>query len=327
MNERIDYVLPPGTLSAADDQFHEPPTDDWWQIETNWAWFFVPEARLGCWIYHLVRPNMGIEAGSVQIWDDTAWHHTEVPYFRSSSGGRLANDRDHRDHTYSTGFRWTVLEPLERYRLRYEDGDIVKFDLEWTAIMDPWAPPKGKPPAITHLDQFGRVTGSLELHGETMAVDCFAMRDRSWQIARPEGAGTPFWAAEWTGGYMTAAADSQTAFFGTRFVVLDGHLSPVVESEVRRERDRDHGYLRRIIVTGTDEDGRQFEAIGEAVSRMIVPIPGVQALSVNSLMDYRINGVQAWGDDQDAWAFSTWAAMRRKQMGYNDVRYSPADCG
>jgi hypothetical protein len=160
-----------------------------------------------------------------------------------------------------------------------------------------------------------------------MAVDCFAMRDRSWQIARPEGAGTPFWAAEWTGGYMTAAADSQTAFFGTRFVVLDGHLSPVVESEVRRERDRVHGYLRRIIVTGTDEDGRQFEAIGDAVSRMIVPIPGVQALSVNSLMDYRINGVQAWGDDQDAWAFSTWAAMRRKQMGYNDVRYSPADCG
>ena len=324
---RIDHELPAGTLTEADDAFHVPPDDDWWQIETNWVWFFVPERRLGCWIYHLVRPTIGIEAGSVQVWDDTAWHHTEVPYFRNVLAAPLPPASDLRDHTFATGFRWTVLEPLERYRLQYRDGDVCSIDLTWTAIMDPWAPPKGTPPAITHLDQFGHVTGELVLHGETMAVDCHAMRDRSWRITRPEGWDTPFWGARHTGGYMTAAADATTAFFGTRFSVLDGHLSPLVESAVRRERDRNHGFLRRIVVTGRDEHGRELEVVGDAVSRMIVPLPGVHGVSVNSLVDYRINGIQAWGDDQDSWALGSWSAMRRRQMGLVDVRSNPWDTG
>jgi hypothetical protein len=325
--ERFDYEMPANRLTEEDDRFHVPPNDDWWQIETNWVWFFVPERKLGCWIYHLVRPTIGIESGSLQVWDDSAWHHTEVPYYRSIVMGPLAETRDLRDHTFNTGFRWTMVEPLERYHLSYEDDDALRFDLEWTAIMDPWAPPKGEPPAITHLDQFGRVTGELVLHGATVTVDCYAMRDRSWRITRPESRNMPFWSGEGGGGYMTAAANAGTAFFGTRFVVLDGHLSRIVKAEVWRERDRDHGFVRRIIVTGHDEDGREFESVGESVSRMIVPIPGVQAVSVNSLMDYRINGIQAWGDDQDSWSLGTWSAMRRRQMGLIDVRYTPSTSG
>ena len=126
---------------------------------------------------------------------------------------------------------------------------------------------------------------------------------------------------------MAAAADASTAFFGTKWIVLDGHLSPVVESEVRRERDREHGFLRRIVITARDEEGRELEAIGESVSRLIAPVPNTNVVSVNSLMDYRINGNQAWGDDQDSWALSTWAAMRRKQRGLVDVRHIPPDTG
>jgi hypothetical protein len=44
-------------------------------------------------------------------------------------------------------------------------------------------------------------------------------------------------------------------------------------------------------------------------------------------MDYRINGVQAWGDDQDSWALGTWAAMRRKQQGLIDARTTPPNSG
>ena len=327
MTDRIDYTLPAGTLSDDDDGFHVPPNDDWWQLETNWVWFFVPERKLGCWAYHMIRPNMGLDSGSVQVWDDTAWHHTEVPYYRNVLTGRLPAERDLRDHTFSTGFRWTVLEPLERYRLRYDDEGICSFDLEWTAIMDPWVPLRGDPPVATHIDQWGHVTGELRLHGETMHVDCYAMRDRSWQIARPEGGTTPFWGGEINNGWMAAAADASTAFFGTKWIVLDGHLSQVVESEVRRERDRNHGFLRRIFINARDADGRDLEAVGESVSRMITPVPGTSAVSVNSLMDYRINGVQAWGDDQDSWALGTWAAMRRKQMGLVDARVTPPNTG
>ena len=241
--------------------------------------------------------------------------------------GQLPAERDLHDYTFSTGFRWTMLEPRQRYRLRYDDAGVCSFDLEWAAIMEPWLPPKGDPPRYTHLDQWGHITGELVLHGESMAVDCYAMRDRSWQITRPEGGVTPFWGGEINNGWMAAAADANTAFFGTKWIVLDGHLSQVVESEVRRERDREHGFLRRIVITARDEDGRDFEAIGESVSRLIAPIPNSHAVSVNSLMDYRINGIQAWGDDQDSWGLGTWAAMRRKQQGLIDLRHTPPNSG
>jgi len=328
VTDRIDYKSPPGVLTEADDGFHVPPNDDWSQLETNWVWFFVPERKLGCWIYHFIRPTIGVDAGSIQVWDDSSWHHTEIPYYHQVLYGRHPAHSDLRDHTFSTGFRWTVLEPLERYRLRYNDPGICSFDLEWAAIMKPWAPPKGDPPRITHLDQWGRVTGTLVLHGETMAVDCYAMRDRSWQLTRPDGvASMTFWGGQIFNGWMAAAADANTAFFGTKWIVLDGHLSPVVESEVRRERDREHGFLRRIIITVRDEEGRELEAVGESVSRLIAPIPNTNVVSVNSLMDYRINGIQAWGDDQDSWALSTWAAMRRRQMGLRDARSVPPNTG
>jgi hypothetical protein len=153
------------------------------------------------------------------------------------SNGRLPGERDLRDYTYASGFHWTTLEPLQTYRIEFHDRDIISFNLEWDAIMDPWIRPQGDPPRVGHLDQFGHVTGELKLHNETMAVDCYAMRDRSWHHIRPEP-----WKDGWTQdvspcGYITAAADANTAFFGTNFLVLDGHLTPVVTGEVRRERD------------------------------------------------------------------------------------------
>jgi hypothetical protein len=63
------------------------------------------------------------------------------------------------------------------------------------------------------------------------------------------------------------------------------------------------------------------------VSRLIAPVPNTNVVSVNSLMDYRINGMQAWGDDQDSWALGTWAAMRRKQQGLVDTRPTPPNTG
>jgi len=328
MIERIDYELPSGRLTADADGFHVPPNDDWRQLETNWVWFYVPERKLGCWLYHFIRPTIALQAGSIQVWDDTAWHHTEIPYYHEVTYGELSAERDLHDFTFSTGFRWTMLEPLQRYRLRYDDAGVCSFDLEWDAIMDLWVPPKGDPPAFTHLDQWGHVTGELVLHGERMTVDCYAMRDRSWQLTRPDGtASMSYWGGLINNGWMAAAADAGTAFFGTKWIVLDGHLSPVVESEVRRERDRKHGFLRKIVITARDEEGRDLEAVGESVSRLIALVPNTNVVSVNSLMDYRINGIQAWGDDQDSWALGTWAALRRRQMGLADARTVPPNTG
>ena len=51
-------------LSPEDDNFHPPKTDGRWEHETAWMWFFIPERKIGAWIYHYVRPNIGVSGGA-----------------------------------------------------------------------------------------------------------------------------------------------------------------------------------------------------------------------------------------------------------------------
>ena len=305
-------------LSPADDFFHAPQSSNRWEHETIWLWFFVPERKLGAWVYHFVRPNVGVSGGGVHVFDDTAWFHMETPYYLNFSNAPMLEDPQ--DWKFPTGFHWTILEPLHKYHMSFKDRDIVSLELDWTAFMEPWVVLRGDPPAPRHLDQFGRVTGDLMLHGEHMKVDCLAMRDRSWSHLRPEP-----WKVGWGGGtYVTGAASEHLAFFGAGpggFFLQDGVRSALIDGSVERVRDPDHGYIRRIIVKGTDQLGRSFVADGEAISRMAMPIAGVHGVCWTSLVKYTINGVPAWGDDQDAWPLHAWSAMRRReQMGLHDVR-------
>ena len=59
-----------------------------------------------------------------------------------------------------------------------------------------------------------------------------------------------------------------------------------------------------------------------------VPISGVAGVCWQSLVRYEFNGIEAYGDDQDAWPLNTWAAFRRTQKGLPDGRagrFGPID--
>jgi hypothetical protein len=306
-------------LSPEDDNFHSPDTKGWFEHETMWMWFAVPERKLGAWIYHYVRPNIGVSGGGVFLWDDTAWNHMETPYYLNYSNMPLPQPFDLRNTKFANGFGYQVLEPLQTYRWTYKDRDIINFDLQFDAFMKPWVIPRGDPPQARHLDQFGQVTGELMLHGERIKVDCLAMRDRSWSHIRPE----PWKDGAGGGTYITGAASKELAFFGAGpggFFLQDGVRSPLVSGRHERIRDPEHGFIKNIVVEGQDELGRSFVAEGEAVSRMGMPISGAHGVCWNSLVKYKINGVDAWGDDQDAWPLHQWSAMRRRQKGLHDVR-------
>ena len=312
-----------------DDNFHEPESDHWWEHETYWFWFFEPERKLGCWSYHYVRPTIGVAGGGVFVFDDTTWSHLETPYYVNYSNTALPAGRDLRDFTFPSGQRIQMLAPNEHYRLSFQDRSTIDFDLDWRAAGPAWvrttrdrriqggdAAGEDKP---RHLDQFGHVTGTLRLHGDDIPIDCYAMRDHSWWHLRPE---------HWkdNGGrsnYITAMASPDTAFFGAGpggFVLLDGVRRDMVEGSKRRERDPDHGFMRRMVVDAVDSDGRVLHAEGESVSRMAIPISGVHGVCWQSLVHWTINGVDAWGDDQDAWPLHQWSAFRRGQMGLPDAR-------
>jgi hypothetical protein len=301
-------------LGVADDDFHEPVPGEWWSHETCWFWFFVPEKRIGSWIYNWIRPNIGTCGGGLSIWDDRTSVHWEVPYFSNYSSLRLPEQRDLRAFTFPTGISVEMLEPLSRYRIRYANDEMVHLDLEFAATMPPWVSAidddDGRRPH--HFDQFGRVTGTLVLHGEPSFVDCLAIRDRTWAVRSER------WKHGGGFGYTSAAADSGESFLfvgdtvrASGFVVLDGRRAELVAGARRVERDHDRGHVTRVVVEARDDEGRRLLAEGRSVSRIAMPVPGVHGVVWASLCEWTINGVPAWGDDQEPWPIMAWSNRRR----------------
>lgn len=90
-------------------------------------------------------------------------------------------------------FRWTVLEPLQSWRL--ELGDDVEgfgFDLTWTAISTPYAVDPitvdhavGERTDFSHFFQPGEYRGALRIDGAEIDVTGWrGLRDRSWGVRR-----------------------------------------------------------------------------------------------------------------------------------------------
>ena len=98
------------TFTADDDGLHRL-SDRWWETETAWFSFHVPERRLGGWLYTMVRQNIGTVAGGAWVWDDTAELPWDVLYSTNYTALQLAQDADLRDIALPTGVSMKVVEP------------------------------------------------------------------------------------------------------------------------------------------------------------------------------------------------------------------------
>jgi hypothetical protein len=107
---------------------------------------------------------------------------------------------DGRTIRFDCGYEIEFVEPGELVRLRYESPDgEVGFELEQRALTPLFARGHVVPGEEAHhgrsglafggSEQFMRCTGRLRLRGETFAVDCHAVRDRSWNQVRSEEPG------------------------------------------------------------------------------------------------------------------------------------------
>ena len=304
-------------FTPEDDGFHfAQMDDDWWATETAWYSFHQPERKLGGWFYTMARPNIGTIAGGAWVWDHTAHLPWEVLYSANYSALPIPRDQDLTDVTLPTGVSIKVLEPCMAYALRYEDQDRMSADLRFDAVMPP------EPLTATgstfgsahHFDQIGRVTGELTLHGETIAIDCLAMRDRTWG-RRPEN--RPRQAA-----YVTGASSAEHGFLAVTnvrpegdliaygFLRRDGRTVSLAGGERRVKRDPVHGWITQIELEGRDQEGRELHAVGTSVSR--ITINRHTFIDLNSLLQWTINGEAGWGEDQDMWPMHRWARTRRE---------------
>ena len=290
-------------------------SERWWETETAWFSFHAPERRLGGWLYTMIRPNIGTVAGGAWVWDDSAHLPWDVLYSANYSALQLPGDADLRDTTLPTGVSIRVVEPTMRYDLGYVDADRLAVRLRFDGVMAPQALTAVGSTfgSAHHFDQFGRVSGIVAVAGETIDIDCVAMRDRTWG-PRPEH--RPRQAA-----YVTGAADAGNGFLAVTntqaesdpvaygFVRRDGRTVGLAGGERQVRRHPVHGWVESVTIDATDAEGRPLHAVGEPVSRMIVNRHTF--IDINSLVRWDVGGSVAWGEDQDMWPVHTFAAASR----------------
>ena len=303
-------------FTERDDRFHfDEMSRDWWATETAWFSFALPERRLGGWLYTMARPNIGTVAGGAWVWDDTAHLPWEVLYSANYTALELPRDQDLNDITLPTGVSIRVIEPCLSYALSYNDGVRLQASLRFEGVMPP------EPLTSTdstfgrshHFDQIGRVSGEIVLHGETLPIDCLALRDRTWGRRRED---RPRQAA-----YVTGVATAEHGFLAVTnveaernpvaygFLRRDGRTLPLTQGERRLERDGENGWITRVEIQASDTERRELFAVGAPLSRIV--INRHTFIDMNSLIRWDINGESGYGEDQDMWPIHRWSRMRR----------------
>ena len=235
----------------------------------------------------------------------------------------MPRDQDLNDITLPTGVSIRVIEPCMSYALGYNDDPRLQASLLFDGVMPP------EPLTSTgstfgrshHFDQIGRVSGEIVLHGETIDIDCLAVRDRTWGRRRED---RPRQAA-----YVTGVASPEHGFLAVTnvekernpvaygFLRRDGRTLPLTQGERRLERDSTNGWITGVELYAHDTEGRELHAIGKPLSRLV--INRHTFIDINSLIEWNINGESGHGEDQDMWPVHRWSRMRRNARIANGV--------
>ena len=293
-------------LSEADDHFHVPATTQPWWTETCWFSFDLPEHDLSLTVYPFFRPNLGICSLAVYLWDASAHEPWAVRYARSY--WHLPMPRSDLVNLDLEGLGYERLEPLHRYRVTYEDADVLAFELEYTGLRAPHE--AGIADGLGHFDQPCRVVGELRLRGETLAVDGLGMRDRTWSERREDRRGR---GSGYTYGHvsadeqflvMTNVEGNQGSFrtgVFTGYLVRDGVYAPLTDA-ARRVVERVHGYPVRIELEATDALGRRLEASGTTRNRLADQATSSQFAWMSMTEWHVAGGGVMYGEDQEVWS-------------------------
>ena len=280
-------------------------SDRWWETETAWFSFHVPERRLGGLAVHDVpaqhrhRRRRGRGCGTTprgcRGTSPTAL--TSPPLAAPRRTSTCATPRCRPASRSTSSSRRSV------YDLGYVDGDRLQLRpaLRRRDGARAAAAVGSTFGSAHHFDQFGRVTGDVVLHGERIAVDCIAMRDRTWG-PRPET--RPRQAAYVTGAAgrrRTASSPSPTPRsdgddpIAYGFLRRDGETVGLAGGTRTVERDDEHG----LDPAASSIDGhrrrraRRCARSATPVSRMI--INRHTFIDINSLVRWDLDGVEALG--------------------------------
>lgn len=302
------------TSDLSADRFHAPTSDDPFFTETCWFAFFVPERKLSGTLYPLFRPNQKVAAAGVYLWDDTAAEPWNARYVRNLWHVPIAEDADLADIELLGSLRYRCDKPRTSFTLGYDHPGHCTIDLRFDAVMEPhWL-------GHSHLDQHGRVHGTIELDFERIAVDCLSIRDRTWS-PRNDLTDTIMGSAG-NGGYSYAMTDPGNGFHALSvdaggeckvvagYLIRDGVLSDIAEGRRWVIERRPDGSQRRVGITLTDKLGRTYEAEGDCINHFAWQFTP-NMFSWICLTDWGSADGRGWGEDHDNWANSAWRRFAR----------------
>jgi hypothetical protein len=300
-------------------------------VHTHYFGFSVPEAGIGAFLYARYIPAFGLAQGGPVIFrgmDNVSPLDVEYHDYRATmpwpevEGGTIRLD---------CGYEIDVVKPGELIHLRYQSPDgAVGFDLDQRAVTPlvgrghvvPGEEAHHGRSGVEHggSEQFMHCTGELRLRGEVYAVDCHAVRDRSWNQVRtedPDGAppGNPAgWSPAWFGDDLafnvtsTVSPDGETSAY-YKWLVRNGEL--VELTAARRSVLEYHAVLHSAVrqeLELTDGDGRRQRFEGRAIA--VAPVYAWPNVSFR-------DSVFRWEDEQGRVTHCTyqeifWAGHQRK---------------
>jgi hypothetical protein len=296
-------------LEENDDFFHSPTSDERWWTETYWFSFDDPKTGLSGTFYPLLRPNLDIAAMTVAIWSpdqNTAW---SAPYYRSHwhlkppvfDGNRMELE----------GLSYEVLEPLNQYRVRYQDGDTFSADLTITGITENHVPIAT--PEIGHWDQPTRVEGVIKLGSRTIPLDCFGMRDRSWgpRLDSNSARATYVYGINKSASFLVITQMAEEPYRVSGYLERDGKRGAIVHAV--QETEHDHWErTNAVLITGRDEHDRRINIYGRAKNHIGKQAsPGYYAWMSMFEWDFEKGAI---GQFQDVWSPDRLSAQAVKKL-------------
>lgn len=285
------------TLTNADDFFHSPTSDERWWSETYWFSFDDPDRNLSGTFYPLLRRNLDIAALTVSVWapdQSTAW---AAPYYRSY--WHLKPPQFAGNEMELEGLRYEILEPLQKYRVIYEDKGVFEADLTVTGITENHV--TRATPDAGHWDQPAHVEGWINFRGTEVALDCFGMRDRSWGPRRDDASARAsyVYGINADSSFLVLTQFTTDPPVSSGYVEVAGERSPLVAAEFDIERDEFNRAIA-VHITGKDELGRTLETRGIARNHIAKQAsPGYFAWM--SMFHWDFDG-ESYGEFQDVWS-------------------------
>ena len=319
MNGEVDKSNRP--FLPDDDQFH-PAGQDIWHTETSWFSFHIPERKIGGWLYGFIRPNIGICTSAVFLYDDKESAPHRALFSEHQQAQPIPEELDLNEFTFPRGYRVKTLEPTRRYKLDYQYGDVLTVDLEFEGLMDPHPYMKNAFSDSVHYDQLGHMTGHIVLRGERIDVDCYPIHDRSWgprtdnappnfnRLCYDYGCGPD------RKGFVTFSRQEELGEGGSSplahgvWMKPDGTRLPIVEGVRTVERDPKNIWVSRIVIECVDEEGEKHRIVGRSLSRFFF-LPS-RWISLDSLIEWDIDGSKSWGEDQDLWRYDQYSLAFRQ---------------